>query len=121
MTYSPTATTSPASNFKNATLKKRGFTLNPKNRNISLKMAAELSGTAVSTVSDWTSGTMPNDIEAVGEFCRKLGIDFEWMMLGTTKNKSINSIPIDQLFDEQDVGLEGIFKVSAVKLVHKKE
>lgn len=90
-------------------------------RGLTLKQAAELSGVSISTCADWVSGSNPNNLTAVGDFCRKLSIDFEWLVLGRSSNKPLSEIPINELFDEQDVGLSGLFKISAVRLTKKEQ
>lgn len=88
-------------------------------RQITLKMASELAEVPYSTIADWQNGAVPNQIEAVGRFCKKLGVDFEWLMLGTKSSIDVEQLPPEELFDEQDVGLEGIFRIKAVRLVKR--
>ncbi|MBF0313617.1 MAG: helix-turn-helix transcriptional regulator [Oligoflexia bacterium] len=83
---------------------------------ISIKAAAELAGVSPSTISDWTTGSAPNDFDAVARLARALNVSFEYLCLGTSENRSPNSIPLEELFEEVPTELDGIFKIKIVKL-----
>lgn len=89
-------------------------------RQLTLKMAAELMGIAYTTLVDWANGSSPSDIEAIGGFCRKLGIDFAWLMLGQRSESNLSEVPLESLFEEQDAGFDGLYRLRATKLVRKK-
>lgn len=90
-----------------------------KSRGLTLKMASELAELPISTISGWTSGNSPSDLEAIGRFCQKLGVDFMWLCTGLKTSTDISQISLDELFSEQDTGFDGIYRLKATRLVRK--
>ncbi|MGE4233213.1 MAG: helix-turn-helix domain-containing protein [Bacteriovoracia bacterium] len=93
-----------------------------KERDLNLKQAAKLMGVPYSTLASWgAEKSIPSDLSAIGRFCKLIGVDFEWLLTGEPSRALDNSkFQIEDLFVEEDVGLEGLFKIKAVKLSRKK-
>jgi hypothetical protein len=94
-------------------------------RQLTLKMAADLMGVPYTTLVEWANGASPSNIEAIGGFCRKMGIDFQWLLTGVHSRTSAVDLPAEDLlreyFEERDDGLSGLFKITATRLVRRKK
>ena len=81
-------------------------------RNLSVRMAADLLELPYSTVADYTTGASPTNLEAIGKFCKKLGVSFSWLMLSEEPSNRTQSLTLESLFDEQsETSFEGIYKI----------
>ncbi|QLY24893.1 helix-turn-helix domain-containing protein [Bdellovibrio sp. KM01] len=86
-----------------------------KERQLTLKMVAQMAGVSVSVASDWTAGNTPRDLHAVFRLAQGLGIDFSRLLLGEVQTtKEVGSI--SELFEETDM-FEGLVRIS-IKKVH---
>ena len=89
-----------------------------KERGISLRVAANIAGVSQSVISSWLAGAQPADLNAVHKFARSTGTDFEWLVVGHLSGKKANSIPLNEIFEEQEA-FSGIYQIEAKKLVRK--
>lgn len=92
-------------------------------RGISIRAAAELCGEGVSpsVISDWCNGTVPHDLRAVQRLCKSLRVSFEWLLTGEVTTVESRDLSLAEIFEEKDTGFQGIFKVSATRLVRRGE
>ena len=89
-------------------------------RRISQRVAAQMAGVSNSTMADWLSGAAPSDLHKVAALAQALHVSFEALCLGTHEGQAINQIPTEEIFEEEAIGFEGIYKIKAIKLVRKK-
>lgn len=89
-------------------------------RGISQRVAAQMAGVSQSVIADWCSGSAPSDLTKVANLARGLGVSFSYLCLGFHENPSLDEISIESLFEEEQTPFEGIFKISAQRLVRKK-
>lgn len=90
-------------------------------RGISQRVAAQMAGVSASTMADWLSGTAPSDLHKVAALSKALNVSFESLCLGTHEGRPIDQIPIEEIFEEVPSEFEGIFKITASRLVRKKQ
>ncbi|MGK5086014.1 helix-turn-helix transcriptional regulator [Bdellovibrionota bacterium FG-2] len=90
-----------------------------KERNLTHRAAAEIASVSASTIADWASGAQPADLHKVAALATGLGVSFEYLCLGTHGNQTPDQIPLEVLFEEHDSGLEGIYRISAKRLIRK--
>jgi transcriptional regulator with XRE-family HTH domain len=90
-----------------------------KDRNISTRVAANMANVPQSTLQDWLQGSAPSDLEKVNNLAKALGVSFTYLCLGHHESPSLESAPLEAIFDEVESGIEGIFKISAVRLIRK--
>jgi transcriptional regulator with XRE-family HTH domain len=88
-------------------------------RKLTGKAAAEICGVAPSVVADWLAGGMPTNPLALQRLAVALKVSFEWLLTGTTTSAEGRELTVAELFEEQDVGLSGIFKIEAKRLVKR--
>lgn len=88
-------------------------------RNLTLRVAAELMGLPLSTVAEYTHGSTPSNLEAIGQFCQKLNIDFQWLLTGHKSTPQLGELSLEELFDERDSGWDGLYRIRATRLVPK--
>lgn len=89
-----------------------------KERRLSLKQVAQMSGVSVSVVSDWTAGNVPRDLEAVFRLSTSLGIEFSSLLLGHIEEpKQVSSIA--QLFEEDEI-FDGLVRINIKKVQLRK-
>jgi transcriptional regulator with XRE-family HTH domain len=90
-----------------------------KERQLTAKAAAEICGVAPSVIADWLGGGAPANPLAVQKLATALQVSFEWLLTGTTTSVAAPNISLTELFEEHDVGLNGIFKIEAKRLVRR--
>lgn len=90
-------------------------------RGISQRVAAQMAGVSQSVIADWCAGSSPSDLSKVASLAKGLGVTFSYLCLGVHENPSLDEIAIESLFDEESTPFEGVFKLSAVRLVRKKK
>ena len=88
-------------------------------RQLTGKAAAEICGVAPSVIADWLAGGMPTNLMAVQKLAIALKVNFEWLLTGRTSSVEQRDLSMTELFEEHDVGLNGIFKIEAKRLVRK--
>ena len=87
-------------------------------RGLTLKQISDMAGVAASVVGDWSAGTNPQDLKAVGRLSRSLGMSMRSLLLGEPEEiKTVSSI--SELFDEQDF-FNDICRISIKRLTLKK-
>lgn len=87
-------------------------------RGLTLKQVGEMAGVASSVVSDWTAGTNPQDLKAVGRLARSLNLSLRSLLLGEAEEiKSVSSLA--EIFEEQDL-FDDICRVSVKRLRMKR-
>lgn len=91
-----------------------------KQRGISQRIAAQMAGVSNSTMNDWLSGSAPNDLHKVSNLAKALNVSFESLCLGTHDGRPIDQIPIEEIFEEVPTDFEGVYKITAKRLVRKK-
>ncbi len=89
-------------------------------RGISQRAAAELAGCAPSVINSWLAGSAPADYSALLKLCQALSADFQYLLSGQRSGVKLSDVPLEDIFkqDEQS-SFDGIYKISAVRLVKK--
>jgi len=90
-----------------------------KERGITQKDAAKLSGVRPSVVAGWISGASPNNFLAVKKLADHLGISFSWLMTGLP-DKSEPMSSISEMFEEQEY-FDGYARIRIDRLVPRKK
>ena len=90
-----------------------------KERNISMRVAAGMADVSVSTMSDWLSNSSPSDLSKVNKLAKGLNVNFSWLVLGAIEDNNNDKLTIEDLYDSVDTPIEGIFRISAQRLVKK--
>lgn len=92
-----------------------------KERGITLKEAASIAGVSQSTISDWRSGTSPEDYMAVQELANYLGVSLSFILTG--KEDSVGGKPasVIEVFEEDNVVFDGYAKITIQKLIPRKK
>jgi len=90
-----------------------------KERQLTGKAAAEICGVAPSVIADWLGGGAPANPLAVQRLATALQVSFEWLLTGTMTSVPAGSVSLAELFEEHEVGLSGIFKIEAKRLVRR--
>ena len=88
-------------------------------RGVSIRAAAELARIPASVISSWISGGMPHDLIAVQRLSSALKVNFEFLLTGKNTQVEKTDISLSELFTEEKSGFEGIYKITATKLVRK--
>ena len=88
-------------------------------RSLSLKAVAEICAVNSSVVSGWLSGKSPNNLLAVQRLSKALGLSFEWLLTESDNHPGARNLSLQDLFEEHDVGMSGIFKIEAKKLTRR--
>ena len=94
-------------------------------RGLTLSQIAGISGVSKTVVHDWTAGSTPHDIKAVGRLARALGISLRELLLDEPENEFQGATVLsasDQTefgqkseFDEEEL-IQGVFKISVSRL-----
>jgi len=87
-------------------------------RHLTLKQVSEMANVPLSTVSDWTSNTTPQDLIAVGRLARSLGVSLRELLLNESEEAK-TVVNLADLFDEEDF-FDDICRVSIRRLRLKK-
>lgn len=87
-----------------------------KQRGLSLRAVADMAGVSVSSVSDWLNNANPTDYMKVARLARRLGIGFEWLLTGTSGESEGRTLSLEEIFEDDSVEFDGIWKIKAVKL-----
>lgn len=88
-------------------------------RSLSLKAVAEICAVNSSVVSGWLAGKSPTNLLAVQRLSKALGISFEWLLTESDNHPGTRNLRLQDLFEEQDVGMSGIFKIEAKRLTRR--
>ncbi|WII72156.1 hypothetical protein QJS83_16965 [Bdellovibrio sp. 22V] len=89
-----------------------------KERGLSARAGAEIAGVPSSTFNMWTSGSVPENHEAVYRFAKGVGVSFQWLLIG--KEEPPPTISITDLYDvSAEPDLSGIFLIEAKRLKPK--
>lgn len=92
-----------------------------KDKGLSQKAAAEIAGVAPSVISDWLSGAIPQDLNALMKICQALSCDFQFLLTGVHSRPDIKDITLAEIFDlEDEPSFEGVFQISMKRLKRKK-
>lgn len=93
-----------------------------KERNLSQRKLAALAGIRPSTINDWLSGAVPNDLNAVAKLANILQLDFQVLLLGYNPNIQSTSNNVRDFFDiDDDSEFEGVFLIQAKRLKLRKK
>jgi len=90
-----------------------------KERKLTAKAAAEICGVAPSVIADWLGGGAPANPLAVQKLATALQVSFEWLLTGTTTSVPAANVSLTELFEEQDAGLSGLYRIEAKGLVRR--
>lgn len=89
-------------------------------RKLTSKLAAEMAEVPRSTFGEWLNGATPTDLEAVARFAQKLGVSFEFLLLGKVVTQQPQDIK--DLFEIADeTSMSGLFQIEIKRLKPKKE
>lgn len=87
-------------------------------KGISFRKAADLARVAPSVVNDWSSGTSPQDLQAVKRLCDKLNISFTWLLTG--EHEKPGNIPtLAELYQEEPY-FDGLARIRIDRLIPRK-
>jgi transcriptional regulator with XRE-family HTH domain len=91
-------------------------------RGVKISEAAKVAGVSISTISDWKTGSTPQDMFAVKKLAKHLGVSLEYLLTGEdTQNQSyVENKKLEDLFEIGDSLYEGIAKISIQKINLKK-
>jgi transcriptional regulator with XRE-family HTH domain len=90
-------------------------------RGISHRVAAQMIGVSQSTFASWISGSAPNDLNKVASLAKALGVSFSYLCLGIEEHPSRDEIDLSDLYEEENVSFDGLYKIKAIRLVKKKK
>lgn len=90
-------------------------------RGIPHRVAAQMIGISQSTLADWSAGSAPSDLTKVAALARALGVSFSYLCLGIEDHPNRDEIDIADLYEEEPVSFDGLFKIKAVRLTRKKK
>ena len=90
-----------------------------KERNLSMRVLAGMAGVSVSSISDWVNNSSPADLQKVAALAKGLNISFSFLVLGVHEESKTDKLTIDDLYDSEGTPLEGVFRISAVRLIKK--
>ena len=89
-------------------------------RRLTPKIAAELAEVPRSTFGEWLNGASPTDLEAVARFAQKLGVSFEYLLLGKVVTQAAPDIK--EIFDvAEETSLSGLFQIEIKRLTPKRK
>jgi len=89
-------------------------------KKMTLKMASEICGVSTSTISDWKSGTTPEDFLAVQALASSLGVSLTFLLTGK-EDPNRREIPaIAEVFKEGDALFDGYALISIKRLIPRK-
>jgi transcriptional regulator with XRE-family HTH domain len=92
-----------------------------KEKGLTAKRVAELSGVSPTVVQNWLTGSVPHNFLAVASLANALGVDFQWLLTGVHgAAPTINALSLAELFDiETDPSFSGLFMLEAKRLRRK--
>ncbi|MBC7457483.1 MAG: helix-turn-helix domain-containing protein [Bdellovibrionaceae bacterium] len=89
-------------------------------RGISHRVAAQMIGVSQSTFASWSAGSAPSDLAKVAALAKALGVSFSYLCLGIEDHPNRNEVDLSDLYTEEPVSFDGLFKIKATRLVRKK-
>lgn len=89
-----------------------------KERGMSYREAGRHAGVATSTITNWTSGSHPEDYLAVSRLAKALGVTLSYLLTGQ-EEKGITAPTISQVFESGDMLFDGYLKVKIEKMILK--
>lgn len=87
-------------------------------KNITLRKAAQLAGVANSVVDSWSSGASPADLQAVKRLCDALDLSFTWLLTGEHE-KTERKPTLAELYQEIPY-FDGLARIRIDRLVPNK-
>ncbi len=92
-----------------------------KEKGLTAKRVAELSGVSPTVVQNWLTGSVPHNFLAVASLANALGVDFQWLLTGVHgAAPTVNALSLAELFDiETDPSFSGLFMLEAKRLRRK--
>jgi transcriptional regulator with XRE-family HTH domain len=92
-----------------------------KEKGLTAKKVAELSGVSPTVVQNWLTGSVPHNFLAVASLSNALGVDFQWLLTGVHgAAPTVNALSLAELFDiEPDPSFSGMFMLEAKRLRRK--
>lgn len=89
-----------------------------KDRGLSARAGAEIAGVPSSTFNMWTSGSVPENHEAVYRFAKGVGVSFQWLLIG--KEEPPPTLNITDLYDLiAEPEMSGLFQIELRRLKPK--
>ncbi len=88
---------------------------------ITQRELAKVAGVSASTLNAWLSGGSVTDMEAVMRISEQFNFSFSLLLTGREDKKTEKKNILNELFDYESVSFNGIYEISARKLVPKKE
>ena len=94
-----------------------------KEKGLTAKRVAELSGVSPTVVQNWLTGSVPHNFLAVASLSTALGVDFQWLLTGIHgAAPTLNALSLSELFEiETDPSFSGLFMLEAKRLKRKSE
>jgi transcriptional regulator with XRE-family HTH domain len=100
-------------------------------RGLTQAQIAALAGVSKTVVHDWTAGSTPHDLQAVGRLAKALGYSFRDLLLGEEENEEVPIIEAllpqamskdesEGAYDEESI-IQGVYKISISRLRSKSQ
>lgn len=89
-------------------------------KKITQRQLAKVAGVSASTLNSWLAGSAVTDMDAVMKICDEFDCSFSWLLTGKEDKKTENKNIVNELFDYESVSFNGLYEISARKLVLKK-
>lgn len=88
-------------------------------RQLGVREAARICGVSPSTVTDWRSGTIPDDFMAVRTLAKELGVTMSFLLTGEDDSRPNGSPNITEVFDDGGSLFDGYAKITIQRLIPK--
>lgn len=85
-----------------------------------VREAARAAGVSPSTVTDWRSGSAPDDYMAVSRLAKELGVTLSFLLTGSEDHHERGRLSLVEVLDDGGIIFDGICKVTVQRLVPKK-
>lgn len=87
-------------------------------KSLTIRKAAELSGTAPSNISNWLSGSSPTDFQALKRLADALDVTVGYILLGYDENKAVREMTIDDMYCKEEI-FDGLVEIKIKRLTKK--
>lgn len=93
-----------------------------KERELTLRDAANIAGVSASTIDDWKSGTSPADYMAVKKLANEFGVSLSFLLTGEEDNENTFKSPtLTEVFEDGGSLFDGYAKITIQRLVPRKK
>lgn len=89
-----------------------------KEKQISLRRAADIAGVSPSVLDNWANGSSPEDLQAVKRLCNQIGISFSWLLTGE-RDVGAKDPSITEFYEEVPY-FDGLARIRIDRLLPRK-